>query len=220
MKKFILVDNDCNAADQQHIEAGKYHMGDGDSLDKSVAAIMENGDNSPILAMLNYPGAIDAGLKMFLLHVWDLEDDGYSIVKEVEMPAITAHHKLAFAIKAVGAIYDFPAYKAWAEAWANGEARTVESVKAMEKQVDVEIAELVATEEVAYSMGLDLDVEEVSKKKAQFERAKLVFQAAEATLSAQVDQVDENIGQVFNGIEEFVDSESLTSISDEVIKVA
>ena len=104
MKKFILVDNDCNAADQQHIEAGKYHMGDGDSLDRSVAAIMESGNSSPILAMFNYPGAIDAGLKLFLLHVWDLEDDGYSIVKEVEMPAITAHHKLAFAIKAVGAI--------------------------------------------------------------------------------------------------------------------
>jgi hypothetical protein len=220
MKKFILVDNDCNAADQQHIEAGKYHMGDGDSLDKSVAAIRDNGDNSPILAMLNYPGAIDAGLKMFLLHVWDLEDDGYSIVKEVEMPAITAHHKLAFAIKAVGAIYKFPAYKAWAEAWANGEARTVESVKGIEKQVEAEISELANTEEVAYSMGLDLDVEEVSKQKAQFERAKLVFQAAEATLNSQVDQVDENIGQVFNGIEEFVDSESLTSMSDEVIKVA
>ncbi len=220
MKKFILVDNDCNAADQQHIEAGKYHMGDGDALDRSVAAIMESGNSSPILAMLNYPGAIDAGLKMFLLHVWDLEDDGYSIVKEVEMPAITAHHKLAFAIKAVGAIYNFPAYKAWAEAWANGEARTVESVKSMEKQVEAEIAELVNTEEVAYSMGLDLDVEEVAKKKAQFERAKLVFHAAEATLSSQVDQVDENVGQVFNGIEEFVDSDSLTSMSDEVIKVA
>ena len=220
MKKFILVDDQCNAADQQHIEAGKYHMGDGDALDKSVAAIMENGDTSPIIAMLNYPGAIDAGLKMFLLHVWDLENDGYSIVKEVEMPAITAHHKLAFAIKAVGAIYDFPAYKEWAESWANGEARTVEAVKAIESQVDDEIAELVNTEEVAYSMGLDLDVEEVSKKKAQFERAKLVFHAAEATLSSQVDQVDENVGQVFNGIEEFIDSESLTSMSDEVIKVA
>jgi len=220
MKKFILVDDQCNAADQQHIEAGKYHMGDGSSLDKSVAAIMESGDNSPILAMLNYPGAIDESMKMFLLHVWDLEDAGYSIVKEVEMPAITSHHKLAFAIKAVGAIYDFPAYKAWADGWANGEARNLESVKAIEKQVEDEIAELVNTEEVAYSMGLDLDVEEVGKKKAQFERAKLVFHAAEATLSSQVDQVDENIGQVFNGIEEFVDSESLSTISDEVIRVA
>jgi hypothetical protein len=69
-------------------------------------------------------------------------------------------------------------------------------------------------------MGLDLDVEEVSKKKAQFERAKLVFRAAAATLSSQIDQVDENIGQVFNGIEEFVDSESLSNMSDEVIRVA
>jgi len=197
MKKFILVDDQCKAADQQHIEAGKYHMGDGD-LDKSVAAIMESGDNSPILAMLNYPGAIDAGLKMFLLHVWDLENDGYSIVKEIEMPAITAHHKLAFAIKAVGAIYDFPAYKDWAESWASGEARTVESVQGMLAKVDDEIAELEQMQE----------------------RAKLVFHAAEAVLSSQVDQVDENIGQVFNGIEEFVDSEILTTMSDEVIKVA
>lgn len=219
MKKFILVDDQCNAADKQHIEAGKYHMGDGD-LDKSVAAIMESGDNSPILAMLNYPGAIDAGLKMFLLHVWDLDNDGYSIVKEIEMPAITAHHKLAFAIKAVGAIYDFPAYKAWAESWASGEARTVESVHSMLAKVEEEIAELEQMQEVAYSMGLDIDVEEVSKKQAQFERAKLVFHAAEATLSSQVDQVDENVGQIFNGIEEFVDSEVLTNMSDEVIKVA
>ena len=219
MKKFILVDDQCNAADNQHIEVGKYHMGDGD-LDKSVAAIMESGDNSPILAMLNYPGAIDAGLKMFLLHVWDLENDGYSIVKEIEMPAITAHHKLAFAIKAVGAIYDFPAYKDWADAWASGEARTVESVQSMLSKVEEEISELEQMQEVAYSMGLDIDVEEVSKKQAQFERAKLVFHAAEATLSSQVDQVDENVGQVFNGIEEFVDSEILTTMSDEVIKVA
>ncbi len=219
MKKFILVDDQCNAADNQHIEVGKYHMGDGD-LDKSVAAIMESGDNSPILAMLNYPGAIDAGLKMFLLHVWDLENDGYSIVKEVEMPAITAHHKLAFAIKAVGAIYDFPAYKEWAESWGSGEARTVDSVQAMLAKVEEEIAELEQMQEVAYSMGLDIDVEEVSKKQAQFERAKLVFHAAEATLSSQVDQVDDNVGQVFNGIEEFVDSEVLSTMSDEVIKVA
>jgi len=147
MKKFILVDDQCKAADQQHIEAGKYHMGDGD-LDKSVAAILEN--------------------------------DGYSIVKEIEMPAITAHHKLAFAIKAVGAIYDFPAYKDWAESWASGEARTVESVQGMLAKVDDEIAELEQMQEVAYSMGLDIDVEEVSKKQAQFERAKLVFHAAEA----------------------------------------
>ena len=219
MKKFILVDDQCNSADKQHIEVGKYHMGDGD-LDKSVAAIMESGDNSPILAVLNYPGTIDAGLKMFLLHVWDLDNDGYSIVKEVEMPSITSHHKLAFAIKAVGAIYDFPAYKQWAEEWASGEARTVESVKAMEKKVDNEIAELEQMQEVAYSMGLDIDVDEVATKQAQFERARLVFHAAEATLSSQVDQVDQDIGQVFNGIEEFVDSESLTSMSDEVLKVA
>ena len=219
MKKFILVDDQCNAADNQHIEVGKYHMGDGD-LDKSVAAIMESGDNSPILAMLNYPGAIDAGLKMFLLHVWDLENDGYSIVKEIEMPSITAHHKLAFAIKAVGAIYDFPAYKEWAEAWGSGDARTVESVHGMLAKVEDEIAELEQMQEVAYSMGLDIDVEEVSKKQAQFERAKLVFHAAEATLSSQVDQVDENVGQVFNGIEEFIDSEVLASMSEEVIKVA
>ncbi len=217
MKKFILVDNQGNTSDQQHIETGKFHMGNGDAVDTSVAAIMNNGDNSPILAVMNYPGVIDAGLKMFLLNVWDLEGDGYSIVKEVEMPSITAEHKLNFAIKAVGAIYNFPAYKSWADEWVAGEGRSMESLKAIQAKIDKEISELVSMQEVAYSMGLDIDTEEVAVKEAQFERAKVVFHAAEASLNSQEDS---NIGEVFKGIEEFVDSDSLSSMSDEVLKVA
>ena len=221
MKKFILVDNQGNTADKQHIETGKFHLGSGDEVDKSVAAIMNSGDNSPILAVLNYPGAIDAGLKMFLLNVWNLEGDGYSIVKEVEMPTITAEHKLAFAIKAVGAIYNFPAYKKWADEWISGADRSAASLMAIQKQVDEEIAELKGMQEVAYSMGLNIDTEEHAVKEAQFERAKVVFHAAEAALNSQADQVvDQEIGQVFNGIEKYVDSESLTMMSDEIIKVA
>jgi len=218
MKKFILVDNQGNTPDKQHIETGKFHISEGE-MDKSVAAIMNSGDNSPILAVMNYPGVLDASMKMFLLNVWDLEGQGYSMIKEVEMPAITAEHKLAFAIKAVGAIYDFPAYKKWADGWISGADRSVESLKAIQKSVEDEIGELQSMQEVAYSMGLDID-EADGVKLAQFERAKVVFHAAGSVLNSQVDQVDKEIGQVFNGIEQFVDSESLSTMSDEVIKVA
>jgi len=220
MKRFILVDNQGNTSDHQHIETGKFHMGDSDAVDQSVAAIMNSGDNSPILAVMNYPGIIDAGLKMFLLSVWDLEGDGYSIVKEVEMPAITAEHKLAFAIKAVGAIYNFPAYKKWADDWVNGMDRSMDSLKVIQGIVESEISELEEMQKVAYSMGLDIDTKEVAVKQALFERARVVFHAAEAVLRHAEQIVDQDIGQVFNGIEEFVDSESLTNMSDEIIKVA
>lgn len=220
MKKFILVDNQGNTSDQQHIEPGKFHIAEGDAMDKSVAAIMNNGDNSPILAVMNYPGALDDSMKMFLLNVWDLEgQEGYSMIKEVEMPSITTEHKLAFAIKAVGAIYDFPAYKKWAEGWTSGGDRSMESLNAIQKSVENEISELEGMQEIAYSMGLDMD-EADGVKLAQFERARVVFKAAEAALNSQVDQVDKEVGEVFNGIEEFVDSESLSSMSDEIIKVA
>lgn len=218
MKKFILVDNQGNTPDKQHIEAGKYHISEGE-MDKSVAAIMNSGDNSPILAVMNYPGALDASMKMFLLNVWDMEGQGYSMIKEVEMPAITADHKLAFAIKAVAAIYDFPAYQKWADGWVSGADRSMESLKSIQKSVENEIGELQNMQEVAYSMGLDID-EADGVKLAQFERARVVFHAAESVLNSQVDQVDQEIGQVFNGIEQFVDSESLSNMSDEVIKVA
>jgi hypothetical protein len=218
MKKFILVDNQGNTADKQHIEAGKFHISEGE-MDKSVAAIINSGDNSPILAVMNYPGALDASMKMFLLNVWDMEGQGYSMIKEVEMPAITADHKLAFAIKAVGAIYDFPEYRKWADGWVSGADRSMESLKAIQKSVENEIGELQNMQEVAYSMGLDID-EADGVKLAQFERARVVFHAAESVLNSQVDQVDQEIGQVFNGIEQFVDSESLSNMSDEVIKVA
>lgn len=219
MKKFILVDNQGNTSDHQHIETGKFHMGDSDAVDQSVAAIMNGGDNSPILAVMNYPGAIDSGLKMFLLSVWDLEGDGYSIVKEVEMPAITAEHKLAFAIKAVGAIYNFPAYKKWADEWVSGTTRSKDSLEAIQKMVENEISELEKMQEVAYSMGLDLDDKD-GVKQALFERARVVFHAAEAVLSQAEQVVDQDISQIFSGIEEFVDSESLTNMSDEIIMVA
>jgi len=219
MKKFILVDSQGNTSDHQHIETGKFHMGDSDAVDQSVAAIMNSGDNSPILAVMNYPGVIDAGLKMFLLNVWNLEGDGYSIVKEVEMPAITTEHKLAFAIKAVGAIYDFPAYEKWADEWVSGTNRSKDALDAIQKTVESEIKELESMQEVAYSMGLDLD-EKDGVKRALFERAKVVFHAATAMLSQAEQIIDQDISQVFSGIEEFVDSKSLADMSDEVLKVA
>lgn len=221
MKKFILVDNQGNTYDQQHIEAGKFRTGDGDAMDASVAAIMKSGTNSPILAVMNYPGVIDSGLKMFLLHVWKLEGDGYSVVKEVPVLAITADHKLVFAIKAVGAIYDFSAYRDWAEKWLSGGGRSFDSLQDICKKVDEEIRQLEEEQALACIYGQVVNSHEAGLKKAQFERAKLVFHAAELVLNSEVDKVfDQEIGQVFHGIEEFVDAEKLTSISDEVIKVA
>jgi len=220
MKKFILVDNEGNTSDRQHIETGKFHMREGVALDKSVAAVMNSGANSPILAVLHYPGVIDAGLKMFLLHVWNLDNEAYSIVKEVELPTITAEHKLTFAIKAVGAIYDFPAYKKWAEGWASGADQSMDSLKAITSMVEGEIKELENVQKVSYSMGLDLD-ENDGVKKAQFERARVVFHAAALALNSMEDNVfDKKIAQVFHGIEEFVDSESLSSMSEEILQVA
>ena len=45
MKKFILVDNQGNTSDHQHIETGKFHMGDSAEEDHYVAAIMNGDDN-------------------------------------------------------------------------------------------------------------------------------------------------------------------------------
>ncbi|GMR06481.1 MAG: hypothetical protein BMS9Abin25_1077 [Gammaproteobacteria bacterium] len=220
MKKFILVDNQGNTSDQQHIETGKFHMREGIAVDKSVAILMNSGDNSPILAVMNYPGTIDDGLKMFLLHVWNLDNEGYSIVKEVELPTITTEHKLAFAIKAVGAIYDFPAYKKWADAWICGSDHSMDSIKAITSMVEEEIKELENVQKVSYSMGLDLD-EKDGVKKAQFERARVVFHAAALAQNSQEDKFfNTKIAQIFNGIEEFVDSASLVSMSDEILQVA
>lgn len=221
MKKFILVDNQCNTNDHKHIESGKYHVKkDSNFVNDSVETIMKSGDNSPILAVLNYPGVIDDGLKMFLLHVWNLDNEDYSIIKEVELPVITTEHKLAFAIKAVDAIYDFPGYKKWADEWISGRDRSVESLTVITDMVEEEIKELENIQKISYSMGLDLD-EKDGVKKAQFERARVVFHAAAVSLSSQEDTVfDKKIAQVFNGIEEFIDSENLNSMSDEVLKVA
>ncbi|GMR06424.1 MAG: hypothetical protein BMS9Abin25_1018 [Gammaproteobacteria bacterium] len=220
MKKFILVDNQGNTSDQQHIETGKFHMREGVAVDKSVAVIMNSGDNSPILAVMNYPGTIDDGLKMFLLHVWSLDNEGYSIVKEVELPTITTEHKLVFAIKAVGAIYDFPAYKKWADGWICESDRSMDSIKAITSKVEEEIKELESIQKVSYSMGLDLD-EKDGVKKAQFERARVVFHAAALAQNSLEDKFfNTKIAQVFNGIEEFVDSESLVNMSDEILQVA
>lgn len=220
MKKFILVDNLGNTSDQQHIKTGKYQTRDGAAVDESVAAIMKSGDNSPILAVMHYPGAIDDGLKMFLLHVWNIENAGYSVVKEVEMPTITTGHKLTFAIMAVSAIYDFPDYRKWAEGWTTGADQSMESLKAIQSEVEEEIKELENAQQVAYSMGIDID-ESDGTKKAQFERAKVVFHAAELVLNSQEgNSFNNEIVKIFNGIEEFVDSESLSNMSDEIIKIA
>jgi hypothetical protein len=221
MKKFILVDNQGNTHDQRHIETGKFLMGNDDALDASVVAILNSGTNSPILAVMNYPGTIDSGLKMFLLHVWNTENKGYSVVKEVPMPDITAEHKLNFAIKAVGAIYDFSAFKKWEEKWISGADRSIESLEDIRKKVDEEIEELKSLQALAYTYGEAINSQEVGVKKAQFERAKLVFHAAELTLNSQVNtDFDQELGEVFDGIEEFVDSEKLANMSDEILKVA
>lgn len=221
MKKFILVDRQGNTHNRQHIEAGKFRVAEGDAMDASVAAIMKSGTNSPILAVMNYPGTIDDGLKMFLLHVWSLEDEGYSIVKEVPLPAISAEHKLDFAIKAVGAIYEFSDYGNWAENWINGHDRSLDSLQKIRSKVDEEINELEEMQNLAYSFGEAINMEQVAVKKALFERAKLVFHAAELSLSSQVDKAfDQEIGQVFEGIEEFVNAEKLNHLSDEILKVA
>lgn len=221
MKKFILVDRQGNTHDRQHIEPGKFRIGDGDTMDASVVAIMKSGTNSPILAVLNYPGVIDDGLKMFILHVWNLENEGYSVVKEVPIPAITAEHKLDFAIKAVGAIYDFSDYRNWAENWINGSDRSLASLQKIHSKVDEEIHELEAMQNMAYSFGEAINSEQVAVKKAQFERAKMVFHAAELVLNSQADMsFDQEIGQVLNGIEKFVDPEELGNMSDEILKVA
>jgi len=220
MKKFILVDNEGNSSNQQHIETGKFHMRKGVALDQSVEAVMNSGDNSPILAVLHYPGIIDDGLKMFLLHVWNLDGEGYSIVKEVDLPTITAEHKLTFAIKAVSAIYDFPAYKKWADEWVPGHDRSMDSLNSISSMVEEEIKELENIKKVCYSMGLDLDAKD-GVKKAQFERARVVFHAAALSQNSQeVKFFDAKITQIFSGIEEFVDSENLVSLSDEVLQVA
>jgi len=221
MKKFILVDKQGKTQDRQHIQTGKFRTGEGVAMDASVAAIMKGGTNSPILAVLNYPGALDTGLKMFLLHVWNLESEGYSVVKEVPVPDITTEHKLNFAIKAVAAIYDFADYRSWAEKWINGSDRTLESLQKIHGKVKEEIEELEAMQAMAYTFGEAVNSEQVGVKKAQFERAKLVFHAAELSLLSKVDKVfDQDIGQVFNGIEAFVDPEQLSNISDEILKVA
>ena len=221
MKKFILVDRQGNTPDLQHIEAGKFRIGEGNAMDASVAAIMKSGTNSPILAVMNYPGTIDAGLKMFLLHVWNLENEGYSIVKEVPIPAITAEHKLDFAINAVAAIYDFSDYSNWAENWINGLDRSLASLQKIHSKVDEEIRELEEMQKLAYSFGDAINIEEVAEKKALFERAKMVFHAAELALNSKLDRAfDQEIGQVFEGIEEFVDPEELNHMSDEILKVA
>ncbi len=220
MKKFILVDSEGNSSDQKHIDTGKFHLRKGVALDQSVEAVMNSGDNSPILAVLHYPGVIDDGLKMFLLHVWNLDGEAYSIVKEVELPTITTEHKLAFAIKAVSAIYDFPTYKKWADEWIHGHDRSMDSLKAITNKVDEEIKELESIRKVSYSMGLDLD-EKDGVKKAQFERATVVFHAAALSQNSQEGKsFDSKITQIFSGIEEFVDSESLVSISNEILQVA
>ncbi len=220
MKKFILVDNEGNTSDHQHIEAGKFHLRKGVALDESVAAVMNNGANSPILAVMHYPGVIDDGLKMFLLHVWSLDNEAYSIVKEVELPAITTEHKLAFAIRAVGAIYDFPVYKQWADGWIHGHDRSIDSLTKITGEIDEEIEELENIKKVCYSMGLDLDAKD-GVKKAQFERARVVFHAAALSQNSQeVKFFDAKITQIFSGIEEFVDSENLVSLSDEILQVA
>ena len=221
MKKFILVDRQGNTHDRQHIEAGKFRIGERDAMDASVAAIMKSGTNSPILAVMNYPGAIDDGLKMFLLHVWNLEKEGYSIVKEVPIPAITAEHKLDFAINAVGAIYDFSDYINWAENWINGRDRSLASLQKIHSKVDEEINELEERQKLAYAFGEAINIEEVAVKKALFERAKMVFHAAELALNSKLDRAfDQEIGHVFEGIEEFVDPEELSHMSDEILKVA
>lgn len=221
VKKFILVDNQCNTNDHKHLEAGRYHLSkDGSSMNESVATLMKSGVNSPILAVLNYPGVIDDGLKMFLLNVWNLENEDYSIVKEIALPTITAEHKLAFAIKAVAAIYDFPHYMKWADEWIDGRDRSMASLTVITNIVEEEIKELENAQKISYDMGLDLD-EKDGEKKAQFERAKIVFHAAAVVLNSQEDKaLDMDIVQVFNGIEEFIDPENINVMSDEVLKVA
>jgi len=69
MKKYILVDNGSNTTDHHHIQEGKHSNNDSNGTDESVATIMNAGADSPILAIMEYPGAIDSGTKMFQLQV-------------------------------------------------------------------------------------------------------------------------------------------------------
>lgn len=226
MKKYILVDNEGNTTDHCHIKEGKYLNTEGNEVDESVAAIMNAGACSPILAIMEYPGAIDDGTKMYELHVWSMSGDasdseGYTVVKEMPLPAVNSEQKLAFAVKTVGAIYDFPAYTKWAEGWINSSDRSVESIRELNSSVNKESQELDEMQELAYMYGEAINSEEVAEKKALYDRAKLVFSAAELALTGQLSQgFNDNIVQVFNGIEDYVGPEQLSALSDEVLRVS
>lgn len=223
MKKYILVDSEGNTANHHHIKEGKHADADSKIIDESVETIMNEGAFSPILAIMEYPGAIDESTKMFRLHVWSMTGDasdseGYMVVKEIPLPTVNTEQKLEFSIKAVAAITDYPAFTEWAEGWVNNSDRTVESIRKIYSSVNKESQELDEMQELAYMYGEATNAEGVAEKKALFDRAKLVFSAAELSLTGKTNKgFNDNIIQLFDGIEELLEPEKLSDLADEIL---
>lgn len=226
MKKYILTDKESNTTDHHQIREGKHANADDNEIDESVAIIMETGSYSPILAIMEYQDVINDETKMFELHVWSMSGDandseGYVVVRKMPLPSVNSDQKLTFAIKAVDAICDFPVYAKWAQGWLNNSDRSVESIRENYRNVIRESQELDEMQELAYTYGEAVNSEEVAEKKALFDRAKLVFSAAELSLAGQANQgFNDNIIQVFDGLEEYVEPEQLSEMANEVLKVA
>jgi hypothetical protein len=118
--------------------------------------------------------------------LWECEgdvviDDGTKVgcislttVREVEAPAITTEQRITFAIRVAARVYKEPTWRAWAEAWLTGAARSPESARAAAR----------AAAYVAYAARAAAYVAYAARAAAYAARAAYVARAARAAARA------------------------------------
>lgn len=154
MRKYLLTDASGCSASGQKLESGKY-VQTAAQHDELLKRVGDCCADSPLAAALISPIASENS-RLFMINCWNVAVDqkngqSYTVVKEITpVPRVQLHHRIAFALRVVTAVYRDADFDKWAQAWLSGADRSAKSAQGVlratesEKQAAHDLEDLAA----------------------------------------------------------------------------
>lgn len=225
MQKFIMTDEHGNTAEKVQLKEGKTtHSIDRKSGDPMIG-VLTSAKDSALLAALTAKDMPAENSRLFMLNTWKVGVDAndpraYTVVKEVSLPDIAMHHKVAFTLAMISQIYGNAQFVEWARAWVAGEDRTLESAQALRKSMkqELEAAEGLA-DLAAWGAANDADDGTLDKQRDGEQRAMYAAAAAEfvATPDFDVEEVCSALTRATADIDKFTNRKEMAQLAETVL---
>lgn len=226
MKKYILTDKQGFTAAHDRLKPGRFtHAAKSTAKKDPMLRTIASGSDSPLLAILESPDAVNPEAKLFMLNTWNISIDSadpkaYTTVKEVPIPAVSAQHKMLIAINMVHEIYKDEAFEKWARGWLSGEDRSAESARAIKKAIEKENAENKELQELSTTFAAAGNTPEQAQEQQDIlGHAWHVVNAAELADNSDPNsnEVSREIASAVKGIEKYADVTHWAELAERVI---